>query len=66
MADNGSTLVDVKCVVCGQGSTRSDWQDGKPHACDSHSPAEVRAALASQGFGPSPAAPPPAPNPSKG
>lgn len=37
------------CVVCGMGSHRADWiaKQG-PVACDSHSKAEVDAALAKQ------------------
>lgn len=34
----------VHCFVCGAGSHRDDWQDGKAHACDSHSAVEQAAA----------------------
>lgn len=37
-------LVERKCVVCGLGSHRADWQSlTNPH-CDSHSEEEVAAA----------------------
>lgn len=30
-----------RCVVCGAGSHRSDWQGVEQPVCDSHTPAEV-------------------------
>lgn len=49
-------MVEPKfCVVCGMGSHRDDWADKPNPACDSHSPAEVKAALAAK----KPSAPPP-------
>lgn len=37
--------MEVKyCVVCGQGSTRQDWQGKDVVACDNHSKEEVAAA----------------------
>lgn len=38
-------LPERKCVVCGVGSHRTDWANRTP-ACDHHSEAEVREALA--------------------
>lgn len=35
----------VYCIVCGQGSSRDDWQ-GKPNpACDSHTKQEIADAI---------------------
>ena len=49
MADNGKP-VERSCVVCGQGSHRTDWikksKDGKHVACDNHSDAEIEKAVA--------------------
>lgn len=53
-------LKDVQCVVCGQGSTRKDWQNNPNPACDHHTPAEVQAAIAKKA---APAATKPAPAP---
>ena len=40
MAD-ANVVKEVACFVCGQKSHRADWQDGKEHACDSHSANEI-------------------------
>lgn len=44
MADDRETPTKeaklVVCYVCGAGSHREDWQDGAPHACDSHGEVE--------------------------
>lgn len=37
-------LKTVYCSVCGQGSTRLDWQDKTSPVCDSHSKEEIAAA----------------------
>ena len=34
------------CVVCGQGSHRTDWQDAEFPACDTHSKEQVATAIA--------------------
>ena len=39
-------VVERFCVVCGQGSHRSDWAASPSPACDSHSETEVREAVA--------------------
>lgn len=39
------TNVMKACVVCGQGSTRDDWQSVEHPACDHHTKAEVNVAL---------------------
>jgi len=39
-------VVESKCVVCGQGSSRSDWRDKKNPACDHHTAEEVKEAIA--------------------
>lgn len=36
----------IRCVVCNVGSHRADWVGKSAPACDSHSPAEVAAAVA--------------------
>lgn len=58
-------LKNVECVVCGQGSTRKDWQTNPNPACDSHTPAEVQAAIAKKAAtakpAPTPIAPPATP-----
>lgn len=41
-----STLVEKACIVCGQKSHRVDWQQAQFPACDSHSPTEVKEAIA--------------------
>lgn len=39
-------LAVVHCVVCGEGSTRTDWQEKpKEAACDKHSAADVKKAI---------------------
>ena len=38
--------VEKNCVVCGMGSSRDDWQGAANPSCDSHSKAEVDAAVA--------------------
>jgi hypothetical protein len=38
--------IEKYCVVCGQGSTRDDWQGKDVVACDNHSKADVDAAIA--------------------
>lgn len=38
-------LVERFCVVCGAGSHRLDWQSRDNPSCDSHTQAEVAAAL---------------------
>lgn len=53
MADDRETPTKeaklVVCYVCGAGSHREDWQDGQPHACDSHTVVEkAKAASAGQ------------------
>jgi hypothetical protein len=66
MADEKEAKL-VVCTVCGAGSHRADWQDGKAHACDSHGEvAKAKAAVASgkvpftqKETAPAPAAPPP-------
>jgi hypothetical protein len=37
--------IEVACIICGITSRRTDWQDNKPHACDSHPKADVQAAI---------------------
>lgn len=48
--------VEKFCIVCGQGSHRLDWQSRDNPSCDSHSPEEVKAALAKLKPSPAPAA----------
>jgi hypothetical protein len=36
--------VEKYCAVCGQGSTRADWQDKDSPVCDFHTPEEVKTA----------------------
>ena len=38
--------MEKKCVVCGQGSHRTDWATLDYPACDNHSKVEVAAAVA--------------------
>jgi hypothetical protein len=64
------TNVERNCIVCGQGSTRDDWQGKDVVACDNHPKAEVDAAVAktknnAKAAKPTPKAPPapPAPTP---
>jgi len=37
-------LKEVKCIVCGQGSHREDWQDNPSPACDNHTKEQIAAA----------------------
>ena len=39
-------LKEVACVICGVKSHRLDWQDDKPHQCDSHEVVTAKAAPA--------------------
>jgi hypothetical protein len=55
--------VSVSCIVCGLGSTRSDWQSHPAPACDGHSKDEIQAAMTSKQPPPSPAAPKPVAKP---
>jgi hypothetical protein len=48
----------VKCVVCGAGSHREDWQSKANPACDSHTKAEVAVAIAAKNPPPAPVSPP--------
>ena len=50
-----TSLVEKTCVVCGLKSHRLDWQEKANPACDTHTPEEVKAALAK--LAPSPAGP---------
>lgn len=63
MASSTLGLVERKCVVCGQGSHRSDWADKANPACDSHSEEEVRAATSSKSRSESKATKQPSPAP---
>ena len=46
MTSPAVSIKEAFCVVCGAGSHREDWQGVEYPACDSHSTAEVSAALA--------------------
>lgn len=39
------TVVEKRCVVCGTGSHRVDWQSVEFPACDSHSKDEIADAI---------------------
>lgn len=41
-------MLERHCVVCGLGSTRSDWQSSTKPACDSHTAEEIKAASLSK------------------
>lgn len=41
-----ASIVERKCVVCGQGSHRADWASKDYPACDNHTEDEVKAAIA--------------------
>lgn len=43
-----ASLLEKFCIVCGIGSHRLDWQDKAQPACDSHSAAEIQAAIAAK------------------
>lgn len=51
------------CVVCGQGSTRTDWinKSGDYVACDNHTAAQVAQAVSKATAPPAPTAKPGAP-----
>jgi hypothetical protein len=58
--------IEKKCVVCGAGSHRLDWQGLDFPSCEAHTPAEYKEAMAAlhlaqankQGPPPTPAQPP--------
>jgi hypothetical protein len=42
------SIVETKCVVCGLGSHRADWQSAESPHCDHHTDEEVKAASTSK------------------
>ena len=51
-----TAVVEKFCIVCGQGSHRLDWQSRDNPTCDTHSPDEVKAAIARLKLSPAPPA----------